>query len=403
MNPREPLRWEISGTTVEPTHFGSGWLSGLLSALLGIVGMGLILCAKFPAILTIPHLHPVYRAIDFGSLFTRAVLHLILVAAFLLGIVSLTLRRNKLLGLVGITCTVLAAVLGGTTDLRQVSTTDSGVLGLDWFLLNMLLYSAIYVPLERFFALHPEQPTFRPQWRVDLTYFFFNTLLIQFTTLLTLQPAMVLFDWARIPRVEQAISGLPLIVQVLAALLIADFAQYWVHRAFHVVPLLWRFHAIHHSTEAMDWLAGSRLHLVDAVTTRALTYIPLYVLGFSRSALAIYVVIVVIQATFIHANVRWKFRWIQPYVATPCFHHWHHASEKAAIDRNFAVHTPIWDRLFGTLYLPDRWPSAYGLHDGTKMPASWLKQLLYPLQIRPAPSGNSSVTAEDPARGLEPP
>lgn len=47
--------------------------------------------------------------------------------------------------------------------------------------------------------------------------------------------------------------------------LVADFTQYWVHRTFHTVPWLWRFHAIHHSAEEMDWLAGSRLHLVDVI------------------------------------------------------------------------------------------------------------------------------------------
>ena len=74
----------------------------------------------------------------------------------------------------------------------------------------------------------------------------------------------------------------PLPIQFVGAILVADLTQYWVHRAFHSWPVLWRFHAIHHSAEAMDWLAGSRLHLVDAIVTRGLTYVPIYVLG-SRS------------------------------------------------------------------------------------------------------------------------
>ena len=68
-------------------------------------------------------------------------------------------------------------------------------------------------------------------------------------------------------------------------LLVADFTQYWVHRTFRVVPFLWRFHAIHHSAERMDWLAGSRLHLVDAIVTRGLTYVPVFALGFSQNAI----------------------------------------------------------------------------------------------------------------------
>ncbi len=234
---------------------------------------------------------------------------------------------------------------------------DGSWLGVDFFVLNLVLYSAVFIPLERFFALRPDQPVFRSEWVVDLTYFFLNALLIEVLTLLTLQPAAVLFSWARLAPVTTAVGSLPLVVQVPAILLVADFTQYWVHRAFHHVPVLWRFHAIHHSAERMDWLAGSRLHLVDAVVTRGLTYVPIFVLGFPQAALIPYVFIVAAQATFIHANVRWEFRALRPFIATPAFHHWHHSAEREAIDRNFAVHTPVWDRLFGTYYLPDRWPA----------------------------------------------
>ena len=144
------------------------------------------------------------------------------------------------------------------------------------------------------------------------------------------------------------------------------------------IPLLWRFHAIHHSTEVMDWLAGSRLHFADAVITRSLTYVPLFLLGFSEKAIAVYVVVVVIQATFIHANVRWQFPILQRWVATPCFHHWHHAAEREAVDKNFAVHSPIWDWLFGTYYMPGRWPHRYGLCGPRDVPSGWLPQFLYP-------------------------
>jgi sterol desaturase/sphingolipid hydroxylase (fatty acid hydroxylase superfamily) len=122
------------------------------------------------------------------------------------------------------------------------------------------------------------------------------------------------------------------------------------------------------------------VHLVDAVATRAITYVPIYVLGFSETALYIYVVIVVVQATFIHANVRWVFPGLRRIVATPCFHHWHHAAEAQAIDKNFCVHSPLWDWLFGTLYMPDRWPDQYGVCGGRDVPHSWWGQLLYPFR-----------------------
>ncbi len=374
--PRRVFGGYLSLETSEPTGWGHGWISGLASALLGILGLGIVLCFRFPSLLTMADLRFLYPVV-----YVRAALHIVLIASFLLGVTSIFLRQNKTFGLVAITCTLAAALLGGAT--AAIGDASGGaVFGLDWFAMNLVLYSIIYIPLERLFAKRPEQPVFRKQWRVDLTYFFFNTLLIQITSFLTLHPAMVFFDWARLPVVEQAVTSWPLWVQIPLCLLVADLAQYWVHRAFHSVPLLWRFHAIHHSAESMDWLAGARLHIVDAIATRGLTYVPLYVLGFSQPAIVVYVVVVAVQATFIHANVRWEFPGVRRVVATPCFHHWHHSAEVKARDKNFSVHSPLWDWLFGTYYMPGRWPTSYGLCDQRKVPASWLMQLVDPLRRR---------------------
>jgi lathosterol oxidase len=148
------------------------------------------------------------------------------------------------------------------------------------------------------------------------------------------------------------------------------------------VPWLWRFHAVHHSSRALDWLAGSRLHLVDAVLTRALVLLPLSVLGFAEGALGAYLVFVSFHAVFIHANVRFRLSAIEPYLVTPRFHHWHHAAEAEARDRNFAVHLPWLDRLFGTVHFPgDAWPSSYGL-TGEAVPGGYLGQLAYPFARR---------------------
>jgi len=364
----------LSLETTESTAFGSGFLAGLLSAVLGIAGLGAVLALRFPQFLTYADLRPLYPLP-----YVRALLHVVLIAAFLLGSVSAVLRRNKMLGFTGIALTLAAALLGGSqAPLGDAEGARS--FGLDFFVLNLILYSAVFIPLERVFALRPKQHVFRAQWALDLTYFFINSLLIEVLTIMTLQPAAILFDWARSATVTTFVSGLPLLVQVPLVILAADFTQYWVHRTFHVVPFLWRFHAIHHSAECMDWLAGSRLHLVDAIVTRGLTYVPIFALGFSQPAIFIYVFIVAAQATFIHANVAWEFRPIRRVIATPAFHHWHHAAEREAIDKNFAVHTPIWDLLGGTFYLPDRWPAAYGLHQGGDVPTRWTTQLIYPFR-----------------------
>jgi sterol desaturase/sphingolipid hydroxylase (fatty acid hydroxylase superfamily) len=367
----------LSLETSEPMTFGYGFISGLLSAILGIAAFGAVLCLRFPQYFAYAELRPLY-----SLSYLRAILHVTLVASFLLGSVSAFLRANKALALTGIGFTLAAALLGGSRVPVEGDPVGGSWIGVDFFVLSLLLYAAVFVPLERLFALRGEQPVFRRQWLVDLTYFFINSLLIEILTILTLRPALVLFDWARVEWVNSSVGSLPLVVQVPALLLVADFTQYWVHRTFHVVPVLWPFHAIHHSVEEMDWLAGSRLHLIDVIVTRGLTYVPIFLMGFSQPALMVYVFLVAAQATFIHANVRWEFRLLRRLVATPAFHHWHHSAEREAIDKNFAVHTPIWDILFGTYYLPDRWPSAYGLSDRREVPSRWITQLLYPFRRR---------------------
>ena len=367
-------RAHVALETSEPMSVGYGFISGLLSAILGIVGFGVVLSLHFPEYLTQADLRRLY-----SSPYLRALLHLTLVTSFLLGSVSAVLRANKMLALTGLGFTLAAALLGGSsvTLAGSVEGRESW-LALDFFVLNLLLYSAVFVPLERLFALRAEQPVFRRHWMVDLTYFFVNSVLVEILTILTLKPALILFDWARLAGVGQAVGNLPLVAQVPLLMLVADFTQYWVHRTFHAVPFLWPFHAIHHSAEEMDWLAGSRLHLVDVILTRGLTYVPIFVLGFSNAALMVYVFLVAAQATFIHANVRWQFRAVRRLVATPAFHHWHHSADREAVDKNFSVHTPIWDILFRTYYLPEQWPTRYGVSGRRDVPFGWMKQLTYP-------------------------
>jgi sterol desaturase/sphingolipid hydroxylase (fatty acid hydroxylase superfamily) len=362
----------------EPTTFGSGWMSGVLSTVLGVIGLLAVLCFHFPGLLTVPELRALYPLP-----YIRALLHLVLVGSFVLGVISVCLRRRKILGMAGILLTLLAALLGGSRVPVEGELTQGPFLGLDWFVLNLIMYSAVFIPLERLFARLPQQAIFRRGWRTDLAYFFLSALLLQVTTLLTMKPAMVMFAWAIDPRIQQWIRAQPFVLQFAAILLFTDFTQYWIHRAFHVVPTLWRFHRIHHSAEAMDWLAGSRLHLVDVAVTRGLTYVPVYVLGFAEAPLYAYVAFVSIQATFIHANVRFRFGALRWLIATPQFHHWHHSAEREAINKNFAVHLPVLDRVFGTFHLPgDRWPAEYGLGGGDSVPGGYVRQFVEPFSAR---------------------
>jgi sterol desaturase/sphingolipid hydroxylase (fatty acid hydroxylase superfamily) len=219
----------------------------------------------------------------------------------------------------------------------------------------------------------------RPEWGIDLTYFAVNHFLIGVIMLVVNGFAPRAFGWAVNDSLRAWIQALPFPLEVLLLVLAADFAQYWVHRAFHEIPILWPIHAVHHSTEHMDWLAGSRMHLVQELVDRSLVMVPLYLLGPSRGALNAYVIIAAFQAVFVHANVGVRFGFLRYLFVTPQFHHWHHSKDRPAIDTNYAVHLPLWDKLFGTFHLPgDHWPKEYGTVHA--LPKSLGGQFVYPFR-----------------------
>jgi sterol desaturase/sphingolipid hydroxylase (fatty acid hydroxylase superfamily) len=356
---------------------GRRWWLGILSLFLAVLAAFAVLCLHFPAWLTTPALREVYP-----MALVRALIAGGIVSAAALGALAVALRRGRRLGALGLAFAFAAQLAGGAWVEVATPVAKSRHLGLDWLALDLLLVAAVFVPLERAFARLPAQPVFRRGWRTDLAYFFVSHLLVQLLALATVTPALLLFRWAAHSGLQAAVAAQPLPLQLVEAVLAADLASYVAHRAFHAVPWLWRFHAIHHSSEQLDWLAGSRLHLVDVIATRAVAFVPLFVLGFAVEALAAYLVWVSAQATWIHANLAWRMGWLDHVLVTPRFHHWHHAAHVEAADKNFAVHFPWIDRLFGTHHLPPgAWPARYGVLSDAP-PAGFAAQLLWPFSRR---------------------
>lgn len=352
---------------------GDGTISGYLSIFLGVLALGGVLCFHFPQYLTTPEFRALYSV---GVL--RWVLHACLVLSFGFALSSFVLSGRSRLGVTGLSFSALAILLGGggveVAEFEQSLLTIS----LDWLLIDLLLLSAIFIPLELFLPQRADQTKFHPEWKTDLVYFAVSHLVVQYTGLAIRTPAHALFDGWGLDRLHEVVGGWPFALQLLCAMLSADLFQYAAHRAFHAHRILWRFHAVHHSIRTVDWLAGSRLHLVDVVITRAVSYLPLYLLGFSLRVFYCYVVIVALQAVAAHANVRIRFGWLRYFLVTPQFYHWHHSDDPAYHDKNFAIHFPFLDRLFGTYHLPgDEWPESTGLR-GQDFPRGYLRQFIYP-------------------------
>ena len=142
----------------------------------------------------------------------------------------------------------------------------------------------------------------------------------------------------------------PGLLQFFLAVVVADLAEYFIHLALHKVPFLWRFHAVHHSSKALDWIAGSRSHFVDDTLVRGFILVPL-MLGFSQSIILAYLIFVTLHATWTHCNFGPNAKWLEKYLVMPRYHHWHHTSQKEGIDKNFAIHFPWIDKMFWDLLL----------------------------------------------------
>ena len=253
----------------------------------------------------------------------------------------------------------------------------------------ILIVALIFVPLEHFFPHHDEQPKLRKHWLNDIVYLLFNGILIKIGLFCIVALFMVGVVEYLPAGIGEAVRAQPLWLQVIETVLVADIGFYLAHRTFHAIPFLWKFHAVHHSIEEMDWLAAHRVHPVDQVLTKSASFLPIFALGFSPAAIAIYALIYHWQSLLIHSNVKINFGPLKWLVASPHFHHWHHANESQAYDKNFAGQLPFIDALMGTLYMPERAPEQYGTDD--PVPTLYHEQLAYPFV--PAEKIGEPVTA----------
>jgi sterol desaturase/sphingolipid hydroxylase (fatty acid hydroxylase superfamily) len=246
----------------------------------------------------------------------------------------------------------------------------------------------VFAALTHLSACNPGHPWWRKrELATDILYWFLIPLAARFVRIgLMVMGAAMLFNIhgseALINFYDDGfgpLAVLPIWAQALTFLVVSDFLTYWTHRAFHGAEL-WKYHAIHHSSEDLDWISAARFHPVNIFLGTVLVDVALLLAGISPNVMLWVGPFTTATSAMVHANLNWTFGPFKYVLASPVFHRWHHTAADRGGSSNFAGTFPIWDLMFGTFYMPENeMPDAYGVDD-QHFPAGFGAQMLYPFR-----------------------
>lgn len=241
--------------------------------------------------------------------------------------------------------------------------------------LSFVFLSLVFIPMEKVFPAKPLQKIIRHQWLLDFCFFLGQYMIWSSIVYFVLSKFSLWID-INIPiHFRQITQRQPIWIQAIEVLVLSDFVIYWGHRLQHKVDFLWRFHKVHHSAEALDWLASHREHPIDSIYTIGLINLPAFIFGFNLNTIAAIIAFRGIWAIYIHSNVRLNIGIIKKIIGSPDLHHWHHDIER---DRgNYANISPLMDIIFGTYYCPDVEPEKVGIKENFSK--NYLGQLVEPM------------------------
>lgn len=143
----------------------------------------------------------------------------------------------------------------------------------------------------------------------------------------------------------------PPAVEIVATVLIMDFAIWAQHLITHKVPILWRIHQVHHADVDIDVTTAIRFHPVEIAISMLLKIGLVYLIGPAALAVVLFEVILNGTAMFNHANIKLPLgfdRVLRLFLVTPDMHRVHHSVHRAEHDSNYGFSLSIWDRMFGT-------------------------------------------------------
>jgi sterol desaturase/sphingolipid hydroxylase (fatty acid hydroxylase superfamily) len=251
-----------------------------------------------------------------------------------------------------------------------------------------IVLALVFTVLTHFWSCNPAAPWWRKRELVtDIVYWFFVPVFGRvFRIGLMVLGASVIFDIhdadgliAFYDDGHGPLAQLPLWVQATLFLLLSDFMLYWLHRMFHGGGF-WKYHAIHHSSEDLEWISAARFHPVNLLIGTISVDVILLMAGISPNIMLWVGPFTTFHSAFVHANLNWTLGPLKYVLATPVFHRWHHTGLEEGGNTNFAGTFPIWDMMFGTFRMPEnRLPDNYG-KDEAAMPSGIAGQIAYPFR-----------------------
>jgi len=243
---------------------------------------------------------------------------------------------------------------------------------------EVVYFNLSYAWIVLWLFLLERRAPYRVEWQrndgqipADLGHTLLNKGLVQFTIVQLM--GLPFFQH----REASFMSAQSLLLQAGVGLLAAEFGLYWAHRWSHELPLLWRFHAVHHSVRRL-WLVNTgRFHFVDS-NLSVLASVPFLLLsGISIDAIILVSAITAYIGVLTHCNVATRCGVLSYVFNTPNLHRWHHSTNPAEGNNNYGQNLMLWDQLFGTFFIrPDTALGDIGIKE--KMPSRLVGQLYVP-------------------------
>lgn len=257
--------------------------------------------------------------------------------------------------------------------------------------LEMLVWIAgffvVFGVLERITPCNPKQPASPRTFLTDITYFLVIPIITRFVRAGYMALGIIImFHSESAESINYYLTNgfgplakLPLWLQAAIVFIVSDVILYWTHRTFHGKDL-WRFHAVHHSPEHVEWHSTYRFHPINIWLSFTLVDTLMLFVGFSPESVTMMSSFNLIYSAMVHANLNWTFGPFKYLFASPVFHRWHHTTQAEGMDKNFAPTFPLLDIVFGTFYMPEgKLPQTYGI-TGTHIPESFLGQMAWPFK-----------------------